>query len=304
MLEFVAAAAVAAAFAAGRLSASASARDDRARWAVRLAEMSGAASEAAAAVREARCLRAEIDREGRAAAAGRREPWGEIAGADPRALAAYVGTLPKADAVVFFALAAAAQAGAVARELPPGAVADVMTALAAFKGAPVEDVERVEEGLRARFLGPERRMWRLPEPPLRRVAEIVGRLDRAAEAAVMGVVEGKDPALAAAVLRLMFAFEDVARLDPVAVQTLLRHVEKDRLALALKGASDRAKRTFFDNMSERAGKMLREDMEAMGPVRLKDVDQAQCSIVAMAKELAASGQIVIPDGGTEDELVY
>jgi len=88
------------------------------------------------------------------------------------------------------------------------------------------------------------------------------------------------------------------------IQTLLRSVEKDKLAMALKGASDTIKELFFKNMSERAGKMLREDMEALGPVRLRDVDQAQSLIVAMAKELAASGQIVISEGREEDELVY
>ncbi|HSV28270.1 MAG TPA: FliG C-terminal domain-containing protein, partial [Candidatus Omnitrophota bacterium] len=103
---------------------------------------------------------------------------------------------------------------------------------------------------------------------------------------------------------LMFTFEDLVRIDAAGIQTLLRQVEKDKLALALKGASDAIKDLFFKNMSERAGKMLREDMEAMGPVRLRDVDQAQSAIVAIAKELAASGQIVISEGREEDELVY
>jgi flagellar motor switch protein FliG len=74
--------------------------------------------------------------------------------------------------------------------------------------------------------------------------------------------------------------------------------------MALKGASDTIKELFFKNMSERAGKMMREDMDAMGPVRLRDVDQAQSTIVVLAKEMAASGQIVISEGREEDELVY
>ena len=101
----------------------------------------------------------------------------------------------------------------------------------------------------------------------------------------------------------MFTFDDLQRLTPPAVQTLLRSVEKDKLPLALKGASDKLRDLFFSNMSERAGKMLREDIEALGPVRLRDVDEAQAAIVALAKELAAQGQIEIGDS-KDEELVY
>ena len=102
----------------------------------------------------------------------------------------------------------------------------------------------------------------------------------------------------------MFTFEDLARLDNNGVQTLLRQVEKDKLALALKGSTDAMRDLFFKNMSERAGKMMREDMDALGPVRLSDVEESQMMIVQLAKELAAQGQIVISEGGGEDEMVY
>jgi flagellar motor switch protein FliG len=94
------------------------------------------------------------------------------------------------------------------------------------------------------------------------------------------------------------------RLDAFGIQVLLRQVEKDQLALALKGASDEVKNLFFSNMSERAGKMMREDMEAMGAVRLRDVDEAQAGVVATAKALADSGEIVISTSDAESELVY
>ena len=81
-------------------------------------------------------------------------------------------------------------------------------------------------------------------------------------------------------------------------------VEKDKLALALKGASDSLRDLFFSNMSERAGKILREDMEAMGPVRLRDVDEAQMHMVNVAKDLATKGEIMIAEGKGEDELIY
>jgi len=103
---------------------------------------------------------------------------------------------------------------------------------------------------------------------------------------------------------LMFAFDDLSRVDASSIQMLLRQVEKDQLALALKGSSDEVKDLFFSNMSERAGKMMREDMEAMGAVRLKDVDEAQAVIVTAAKALADAGEIVITTGEEEGELIY
>ena len=93
------------------------------------------------------------------------------------------------------------------------------------------------------------------------------------------------------------------RLAPASVQALLRAVEKDKLPVALKGASEGVRELFFRNLSERAGKMLREDIEALGPVKLRDVDEAQAAIVATAKALAAQGQIDISQG-KNDEMVY
>jgi flagellar motor switch protein FliG len=85
---------------------------------------------------------------------------------------------------------------------------------------------------------------------------------------------------------------------------LRRQVEKEQLSVALKGASDDVKDLFFKNMSERAGKMMKEDMDAMGAVRLKDVDEAQAAIVSSAKALSDAGEIVIAGSGEEDELVF
>ncbi|MNT09054.1 Flagellar motor switch protein FliG [compost metagenome] len=102
----------------------------------------------------------------------------------------------------------------------------------------------------------------------------------------------------------MFVFEDLSKLDPGGVQTLLRAVEKDQLGLALKGASESLRDMFFSNMSERASKIMREDMESMGPVRLKDVDAAQMTMVQVAKDLAARGDIMLAGQSGDDELIY
>jgi flagellar motor switch protein FliG len=102
----------------------------------------------------------------------------------------------------------------------------------------------------------------------------------------------------------MFKFEDLARLDPAGVQTLLRAVDKGRLALALKGAPDLIRDLFLSNMSERAGRLMRDDMEQLGPVRVKDVSDAQHAIIELAKDLAAKNEISIARGGDADELIY
>jgi flagellar motor switch protein FliG len=102
----------------------------------------------------------------------------------------------------------------------------------------------------------------------------------------------------------MFTFEDLGKLDPTGIQTLLRAVENDKLVLALKGASELVRDLFFSNMSERAAKIMKEDMQAMGPVRLRDVDEAQTYTVQTAKDLASRNEIVIADSKGEDELVY
>ena len=94
------------------------------------------------------------------------------------------------------------------------------------------------------------------------------------------------------------------KLDPSGIQTLLRAVDKSKLAIALKGASEQLRDLFFTNMSERAGKILREDMDDMGPVRLRDVDEAQSGLVSTARDLADKGEIIIADNKEDDELIY
>jgi flagellar motor switch protein FliG len=136
------------------------------------------------------------------------------------------------------------------------------------------------------------------------MAEIFNNLDRNTEARFMTALEERNRDASERIRALMFTFEDLAKLDPGAVQTLLRNVDKSKLPISLKGASEALRDLFFANMSERAGKMLREDMASMGPVRLRDVDEAQMAMVQMAKELAARGEIVISDKKGEDELVY
>jgi flagellar motor switch protein FliG len=102
----------------------------------------------------------------------------------------------------------------------------------------------------------------------------------------------------------MFTFEDLIKIDKSGIQTLLRGIDKDKLAIAMKGASDNIKDLFMSNMSERASKILREDIESMGPVRIKDVDEAQMYIVGVAKDLSTKGEIIIAGDSEEEQLIY
>ena len=136
------------------------------------------------------------------------------------------------------------------------------------------------------------------------MAEIFNSLERSTENRFMTLLEERNRDAADKIKALMFTFEDLIRLDPGGVQTVLRTADKDRLGIALKGASETLKSLFFSNMSERAAKMLREDMAAMGPVRLSDVDEAQLEIINTAKQLAEQGEIILSESNDEDELVY
>lgn len=163
----------------------------------------------------------------------------------------------------------------------------------------LEDVERV---LRNEFMSNLARSTRRDSHEM--LAEIFNNLDRATEARFLTALEERNRDSAEKVRSLMFTFEDLGKLDPGGVQTLLRSVDKEKLPLALKGASETLRDLFLSNMSERASKMLKEDMAAMGPVRLKDVEEAQMSMVGSAKDLAAKGEIMLSDKKGEDELIY
>jgi flagellar motor switch protein FliG len=136
------------------------------------------------------------------------------------------------------------------------------------------------------------------------VAEIFNNLDRTTENRFISALEERNRDSAERIKGLMFTFEDLGKLDSTALQVLLRSADKQKVPLALKGASETLRDLFFGNMSERASKLLKEDMQAMGPVRLRDVEEAQAYLVGLAKDLASSGEIVIADSKGEDELVY
>lgn len=136
------------------------------------------------------------------------------------------------------------------------------------------------------------------------MAEIFNSFDRINEAKYMALLEEKVPETAERIKSLMFTFDDMMKVPHEGIQQVIRVADKGKLTIALKGASQQVKDLFLKNMSQRAAKIMQEDMAAMGPVKLREVDEAQAEIITQTKDLAAKGEIVISDGSEKDEYVY
>ena len=135
------------------------------------------------------------------------------------------------------------------------------------------------------------------------VAEILNLAGRSTEKTILGDLEKRNPELATEIKNLMFVFEDVVLLDDRSIQRVLREVDTKELSLALKVATEEVKDSIFRNMSERASGLIKEELEFMGPVRLKDVEESQMKIVEVIRQLEEEGEIVISGRGGEEEIV-
>jgi flagellar motor switch protein FliG len=230
-----------------------------------------------------------------------RTMWDKLGNVNEDVLANYLkNEYPQTVAVVLSKIRAD-HAARVLTLLPDPFAMEVVMRMLRMETVQKEVLDGVEKTLRAEFMSNLARSARRDSHEL--MAEIFNNLDRAAETRFVNGLEERNRESAERIKSLMFTFDDLQRLAAPAVQTLLRSVEKDRLPIALKGASDKIKELFLNNMGDRAGKMLRDDIAALGPVRLRDVDEAQSGIVALAKDLAAQGQLEI-GGNTDDDMVF
>ncbi len=231
-----------------------------------------------------------------------RTMWDKLGNVNESVLANYLkNEYPQTVAVVLSKIKPD-HAARVLSILPENFAMEVIMRMLRMEPVQKDIVDHVERTLRTEFMTNLARTARRDAHEM--MAEIFNSFDRSAENRFMTALEERNRDSAERIKQLMFTFEDLVRLDANAVQQLLRRIEKDQLALALKGASEAVKTLFFKNMSERAGKMMKEDMEALGPVRLREVDEAQAAIIATAKALAETGEIIIAGGGDKDELVY
>jgi flagellar motor switch protein FliG len=231
-----------------------------------------------------------------------RTMWDKLGNVNEAVLANYLkNEYPQTVAVVLSKIKAD-HAARVLTSLPEDFALECVQRMLRMEPVQREILDKIEQTLRTEFMSNLARTSKRDSHEM--MADIFNSFDRQTEARFIGALEERNREAAERIRALMFVFEDLAKLDPGGIQTLLRAVEKDSLALALKGASESLRELFFSNMSERASKIMREDMETMGPVRLKDVDQAQMAMVQVAKDLAAKGEIMLVGQGADDELIY
>jgi flagellar motor switch protein FliG len=231
-----------------------------------------------------------------------RTMWDKLANVNESVLANYLkNEYPQTVSVVLSKIKPE-HAARVLGALPEEFALEVVQRMLRMESVQKDILDKVEQTLRVEFMSNLARTAK--RDAHEQMAEIFNNFDRQTESRFITALEERNRDSAERIKALMFTFEDLGKLDPGSIQTLLRGIEKDKLGLALKGATDGLRDVFFSNMSERAGKILRDDMEAMGPVRLKDVDEAQMRMVNVAKDLANKGEIMIAGGSGEDELVY
>jgi len=230
-----------------------------------------------------------------------RTMWDKLGNVNEAVLANYLkNEYPQTVAVVLSKIRAD-HAARVLAMLPDSFAMEVVMRMLRMESVQKDVLDGVERTLRSEFMSNLARSTRRDAHEM--MADIFNNLDRQAETRFIAALEERNREAAEKIKSLMFTFDDLQRLTGPAIQSLLRVVEKDKLPLALKGASEKLRDMFFSNLSDRAGKMLRDDIEALGPVKLRDVDEAQASIVVLAKELAAQGTIEIGES-KDDELVY
>ncbi len=195
-------------------------------------------------------------------------------------------------------------AAIVISSLPHHVQAEVTMRIATMDRTPPEIVREVERVLERKMAAVFSQGFTFAGG-VKDVAEILNRIERATEKTIMAELEERDPELADEIARLMFTFEDITYVDDSGIQKAMREIESKDLALALKSANDDVKEKIFQNMSERAREMIKEEIEFMGPVRLRNVEEAQQKIVAVVRRLEEAGELMVQGraGGGEDEIL-
>lgn len=194
------------------------------------------------------------------------------------------------------------QAGQILSELPQEMQADIAKRIALMDSTSPEIIYEVERILEQKLSSTVTQDY-TQTGGIQAVVEVLNGVDRSTERTILDALEIQDPELAEEIKKRMFVFEDIVTLDNRAIQRVIREVENDDLRLALKVASEEVQEVVFSNMSSRMAETFKEEMEFMGPVRLKDIEEAQTRIVASIRRLEEVGEIVIARGGGDDIIV-
>jgi flagellar motor switch protein FliG len=230
-----------------------------------------------------------------------RTMWDKLGNVNESVLANYLKNEYPQTVAVVLSKVRPEHAARVLALLPDSFAMEVVMRMLRMESVQKDVLDGVERTLRSEFMSNLARSTRRDAHEM--MADIFNNLDRQSEGRFIAALEERNREAAERIKSLMFTFDDLARLTPQSVQLLLRSIEKDKLPIALKGASEKLRELFLSSMSERAGKMLRDEIEALGPVRVRDVDDAQAAIVQLAKELSAQGTIEI-SSGKDEELIY
>lgn len=231
-----------------------------------------------------------------------RTMWDKLANVNEQVLANYLKNEYPQTVSVILSKIKTEHSARVLTALPPEFALEVIQRMLRMEPVQRDILEKIESTLRTEFMTNLARTSKRDSHE--QMAAIFNNFDRQTEGRFISLLEEKNKDSADRIRSLMFVFEDLSKLDPGGIQTLLRNVDKEKLGLALKGANEEMRNLFMSNMSERAAKIMREDMNAMGPVKLKDVESAQQEMVVVAKALADRGEIMLADGGGQDELIY
>lgn len=229
-----------------------------------------------------------------------RNTWEKLSNVNEDLLALYFRNEHPQTAALVLSKISPDHAAKVLGNLPDSFAFEIISRILNIGTVKKEILERVEKILRAEFISSIGRTQKYDSHEM--IAEIFNNLDRNSESKYMSMLENNIPESAAKIRDLMFTFEDLVKISPRGIQRLLRDVEKSKLTVALKGASDQVKKVLFVSMSRRAAEIINDELKTMGPVRVREVDLARGEIVNVAKGLIDSGEIdIIVDN--KDEFI-
>lgn len=228
--------------------------------------------------------------------------WARLSQIDAEILANYLRSEYPQTVAVILSRVRPDHAARVLTMLPDDFALDVVNRMLKLEAVQKEALHHIEETLRLEFVGAVAQTSKRDAHEA--MAEVFNAFDRQTETRFLSALDDLNRDAAKRIRQLMFTFEDLTKLDPASAQTLIRQVDRMVLCKALKGSPEPVRVFFLQNMSSRAGKNLREEMENLGPIRIKEVDEAQLAMVNLAKELAEKGEVMISKNNAEEELVY
>ena len=230
------------------------------------------------------------------------KPFEFIRKTDPSQLLNFIQDEHPQTIALILSYMAPSQAGAIISALPAERQPDVAKRVAMMDRTSPDVIKEVEKMLESRLASLVNQDYTIIGG-VDQIVEILNSVDRGTEKHIMEILEIEEPELADDIRKKMFVFEDILLLDDRAIQRVLRDVDNNDLALALKGSNEQVQNAIFNNLSKRLATMIKEDMEFMGPVRMKDVEEAQQKIVNVIRKLEDSAEIVISRGGGDEIIV-